>query len=89
MNDKLIKAAADYLKAKGVSGWSQRTNAEFFYGTVCKLQAQEAPQETMIAVMQLASNASAFAQKLESAGVIVRDGKKRSPSADLLSSFDL
>jgi hypothetical protein len=86
--DKLVVAAAAYIKTKGVSGWSQRSNAEFFLGTLLKLQAQEAGQEVLISIMETASNASAFRQKLEKAGVIAA-GARVSKAADALAEFEL
>ena len=88
MNDKLIKAASEYLKAQGLAGWSQNSNAKFFYSVICKLQAQDATQEAILGVMQVASNSSAFRQRLEKAGVITKDATS-SKASDMLGGYDL
>ena len=88
MNDKLIQAAKAFLASQGLSGWSQTTNAKFFLGILIKLQSQKAKPDALLGVMQIASNASAFRQRLETAGV-VQKGLKAAPAADLLANLDL
>ena len=87
MHDKLIEAAKAFLASQGLSGWSQTTNAKFFLGVLVKLQSQKAKPDILLGVMQVASNASAFRQRLESAGV-VKKGVKAAP-ADLLANLEL
>jgi hypothetical protein len=73
MNDKLITAAAQFLKDNDYSGWTQSTNAKFFLQCVCKMQAAKATQEQLLFLMNVAGNASAFRQRLIKAGVITGD----------------
>lgn len=84
--DTLIVKAGEFVKEHKLTSWGQKENGRFFHGMIEELIAGNAPEATQVALMVTASNASAFRQRLESAGIVPK-GQGRKTGADIFAEY--
>lgn len=84
--DTLIKNAGEFVKEHKLTSWGQKENGRFFHQQIENLIASNAPEEVQVALMVTASNASAFRQRLESAGFMPKSTGRKT-GADIFAEY--